>query len=194
MALHYTMSLGLQAQATFKHREIRLGQPGAYFFDDECYKLSSGGYVPSCFSLSNNLSKYFSLTLNYTYLYFKYDHTNRLFSPNEIRFRYMNILDLRFNTLLYIRRQLIFFINFGVNFRFCGGEIFLVRYNFIDGIPWEGVWDNVKYKSLGVSSGIGIKYNFIKNFNIGMEVNFAKYFSGASKNHLNTNFFIGYMF
>lgn len=160
MALHYTMSLGLQAQATFKHHEIRLGQPGAYFFDDEQYKLNRMKEfycLPTYISICKQINKSFALSLNYTYLWLSYEHDNRLFFPNKILRRNMNIVDVKVNSSIKFISKVTVNLSFGINYRFHGTELFFVRYTITNIIPWEIFLESRKYNSLGVSAGTGIK-------------------------------------
>ncbi|MGE5357262.1 MAG: hypothetical protein ACM3PT_13605 [Deltaproteobacteria bacterium] len=190
------ISLGLNAQANTKKNQVKLGVPGAYFFDDESYRFHSMKdiiYLPTYISYSRKINSFSSLSLNYNYLWLPYNHDSRLFEKNEIMRRSFAIICFQLNLNFKIKKKINPYFSLGAVYRFYGGELFHLGY--INHGHWrEAFVDSRGYNDFGISFTSGINYSFYKNFNVGTEIGFTRYFSKISPNMLSTTIFFGYNF
>lgn len=188
------LSLGVFAQAQNRKNEIKTGTPGAYFFDKSPFRLHDFRDVPlpTHFAYLRKVSNIFYLEFEYSYFWLAGEKGENYFG--RIYKRVFHNIGASINSIVFNKKKAEISLDAGVDYRFKGGELYHVRFNYINGIPWEEILDSRIYNEFGISCGIQIKYNFYKRFNVGIKAGLARYFTDVSPNQLSTAFFLGYQF
>ena len=208
-----TIILGMSifAHAQNKKNEIRIGVPfGVSFFDNSPEKIhristrtkNHGGIsyvpIPTYFSFGRILHENLLLSFKLVYYDLNYEDYTRLNYKDEIlgRHFYVFSVSLKYRVMpnnSWSSNSWYIHILSGINYRFSGGELFHVRY-FDHGAWREEILDYRAYNDFGLSIGTEVQYKIYKNFSLGAEIDFTRYFSDVSPNQLSTAIFIGYEF
>ena len=197
LILATTLCVGVHVHlnAQDKKNELRIGSPGAYFFDDSPFRWHKINFFPfiSHVSYRRLIGQNNMLSLQYSYHALYYVKPNEILEPNEIERRRFTSLDIIYLRKLGIGGDFSILPFSGIKYRFHGGELFHVTY-FDHGYWLEEHSDYRFYHEFGLSAGLSAKYRFWKNFNIGISADYTRYFAEASPYQLTTMVSIGYEF
>ncbi len=188
------LGLSLTTQAQNKKNEIRIGVPGAYFFEKSIYRIHNlkSVPIPTYLSYSRKINNKISISANYCFYWLGGDQKDLIYNGLTLS-RHFDVINTLVNYEFYRVDKISISSFYGLSFRFSGGELFHVRY--IDHGAWrEEFLDYRAYNDFGLSVGTQMKYNFYKRFSIGGEIDYTKYFTPISPNQLSTAMFIEYEF
>ena len=183
-----TIILGMSifAHAQNKKNEIRVGVPGAYFFEKSPYRFNAVP-VPTFFSFTRFLQRKIAVNIEYRYYSLSGENGTNYFG--RIKKREFHQLASSINYTYYSNNSFKLSLNTGINYRFSGGELFHISYGWI-----EEYLGYRPYNDFGFSIGNDVKCKFYKRFSLGLEIDYTRFFTEVSHNQLSTAVFIGYEF
>lgn len=194
IALLLTLFFSVNLLLGQKKNELHIGFPGIYLFNESPYRIHDliDIPVPTHFKFKRYLLNRFSTSLEYNYIYVAGEKGGEIYR-GRVYVREIHEFTFLFNWDIISDRKLILSLNVGPSFRY-GGELFHIKFNYFNNIPWEEILDWNDYEDWGLTGGVEFRYLFSKRFNVGLDLNYTQFDTKLLPQELRTAFFVGYMF
>ena len=183
--------------AQLKLNEIQFGHITSYYFDKSGTN-SDGDHIAALLSYIR-YSRYFndqsSISVKFLNPYFGYEKWPEFLEIGEPAIRAMMSFRLLYNKNIWnLNEKLRLDGSIGASYRF-RDEVRLSNYRYnSEGIPIEAHYDTINHNEFGVTIGADLKYIIISRIQLGVNLDFTRYFDDYSENEMYGTIYFGFMF